>query len=107
MAQPTEGQRSSAGRLLNPLTHHDIRQQIERLPLQILKEILAGLSGGPRKDRLPPVTQALRIQYEAALELNKPDSYVDLAHFPLRDGLDALAVALEQVCGPAKLHRHY
>ncbi|KAF2442621.1 hypothetical protein P171DRAFT_434091 [Karstenula rhodostoma CBS 690.94] len=75
---------------------NDIRLQIERLPLLVLREILAGLSGGPRKDRLHPVMPALHDQYKAALELSKPDAYVDLARFPLREGLDALAVALEQ-----------
>jgi hypothetical protein len=75
----------------------DIRVQIERLPLLVLREILAGLSGGPRKDSLHPVMPALHDQYIVALELSKPDTYVDPARFPLREGLDALAVALEQV----------
>lgn len=76
----------------------DMRLQIERLPLLILREIMAGLSKGPRKDRLHPVMPALHDQYIVALEMSKPETYVDPTRFPLREGLDALAVALEQVC---------
>ncbi|OAG09159.1 uncharacterized protein CC84DRAFT_1215591 [Paraphaeosphaeria sporulosa] len=74
----------------------DIQLQIERLPLLVLREILASLSGGPRKDRLHPVMPALHDQYIVALEMSKPDTYVDPTRFPLREGLDALAVSLEQ-----------
>lgn len=75
----------------------DIRIQIERLPLLVLREILAGLSGGPRKDGLHPVMLELHDQYITALERDKPDAYEDPARFPLKEGLDALANALEQV----------
>ncbi|KAF2690578.1 hypothetical protein K458DRAFT_411959 [Lentithecium fluviatile CBS 122367] len=74
----------------------DIRIQIERLPLLVLREILAGLSGGPRKECLHPVMPALYDQYIVALELDKPDAYADPTRFPLKEGLDALATALEQ-----------
>jgi hypothetical protein len=80
----------------------DIRMQIERLPLLVLNEIRAGLSGVPRRDSLHPVMAALHDQFIIALELDKPDSYMHPAQFPLKEGLDALANALEQVCCATK-----
>ncbi|KAF2202670.1 hypothetical protein GQ43DRAFT_470682 [Delitschia confertaspora ATCC 74209] len=74
----------------------DIRLQIEALPLRVLNEILAGLSGRPRKDGLHPIMPALHEQYMIALSKDKPDAFIDVSCFPLKEGLDALANALEQ-----------
>lgn len=74
----------------------DIRLQIEQLPLRVLSEIAAQLSGRPRKDGLPPILPDLDDLYKSGLQVDKPDAFVDVSSFPLKEGLDALASALEQ-----------
>lgn len=75
----------------------DIRLQLEQLPMRVLSEIMAQLSGRPRKDGLHPILPELHGLYMNGLQVDKPDAFVDVSSFPLKEGLDALTAALEQV----------
>ena len=74
----------------------DIQREIEKLPLRVLHEILRGLSGQPKLGGLRPIPPELHKRYMAALERDKPEAFIDVSCFPLKEGLDALAAALDQ-----------
>lgn len=67
-----------------------IHDNVENLPARIYRR----LNQGP-DELLPPVPPVLDQRYRQALEIEPPQAYYGLEHFPLAEGLDALITAYE------------